>query len=81
MTSSDGAVTYVGEWHSHPQHGAMPSHTDVTSLAEISTDQNFNTPAPVMLIVALETAEGSPILHGSVYPAHRRGFVVPVRAA
>lgn len=81
MTASDGAVTYVGEWHSHPQHGAMPSHTDVTSLAEISTDQNFNTPAPVMLIVALETAEGSPILHGSVYPAHRRGFVVPVRAA
>lgn len=81
ISSSGGAVTYVGEWHTHPQHAALPSYTDVTSLAAISADPNFNTAAPIMIILALETAESAPVLYGSVYPANRRGFVVPLRTA
>ena len=78
IRESHGALTYVGEWHSHPKHRAFPSYTDVASLASISADPNFNTPAPVMLIVGLETPDGTPVTNGSVYPARGRGFIVPV---
>lgn len=78
IADSNGAWTYVGEWHSHPKHEAFPSHTDVSSLAEISADANFNTPTPAMLIVGLESENASPVIHGSIYPSQRRGFVVPV---
>lgn len=78
IRESRGALTYVGEWHSHPKHRAFPSHTDVASLASISADANFNTPAPVMLIVGMETSDGTPVINGSVYPARGRGFIIPV---
>lgn len=78
IRDSQGPLTYVGEWHSHPKHRAFPSHTDVASLASISADINFNTPAPVMLIVGMETPDSTPVINGSVYPVRGRGFIVPV---
>ncbi|HEY2092716.1 MAG TPA: Mov34/MPN/PAD-1 family protein [Thermoanaerobaculia bacterium] len=78
MSASQGATTYVGEWHSHPKHPSQPSHTDVTSLASISADDAFKAPCPAMLIIALAAADAEPEVHGSVYPESRQGFVVDV---
>ena len=75
----DPGVTYVGEWHSHPNHSPEPSGTDVASLASISADPHFRAEVPVMIIVSLEAPDAPPTLSGSAFPAWRRGYLVPVK--
>lgn len=48
---SDGAVTYLGDWHSHPGTMAIPSRRDRKTLRNIATDEDAQCPAPAMLIL------------------------------
>jgi integrative and conjugative element protein (TIGR02256 family) len=74
--ASQGAVVYVGEWHSHPKHEASPSVTDVEALTDIAQDAAFNTPWPVMLIVGLAEQDAAAVLHASAFPERQRGYAI-----
>lgn len=61
---SDGEIVYLGEWHSHPSDDNTPSVTDLKSLAEISTQSEYLTDKPIMIIFS---NEGSP--RCTIHPA------------
>ncbi len=47
---SGGVLNYVGEWHTHPNMRALPSHTDINSLKEIASKVHEILPGVVMII-------------------------------
>lgn len=49
---SDGAVTYLGDWHSHPGTMPDPSKRDRKTLRNIAADADAQCQEPVMLIIA-----------------------------
>jgi integrative and conjugative element protein (TIGR02256 family) len=55
--SSDGAVTYLGDWHSHPTAPAVPSKPDRRTLRRIATDPDAQCPMPTMLILEQDEFE------------------------
>lgn len=52
-----GAVTYLGDWHSHPRSTPTPSRRDRKTLRNIAAHPEAQCPEPLMLIVA-ETEAG-----------------------
>ena len=48
---ADGASYYLGDWHSHPGMGAVPSPTDRATLRRIATTTEAAAPKPLMLIL------------------------------
>jgi integrative and conjugative element protein (TIGR02256 family) len=49
---SSGALTYLGDWHSHPRGSCEPSGTDTQSAAKIAADRATAVPQPLVLIQA-----------------------------
>lgn len=49
--ASDGAITYLGDWHSHPRTAASVSGRDRKTLRNIASDADAECPEPLMLIV------------------------------
>ncbi len=47
-----GAVTYLGDWHTHPGTAPVPSRRDRKTLRNIAADEAAQTPEPIMLIIA-----------------------------
>lgn len=47
---TEGAVTYMGEWHTHPHAGTHPSRRDVKAMTEIAQDVDYRQPEPVVWI-------------------------------
>ena len=52
--ASAGAVTFLGDWHTHPGCPPMPSDQDNKAMTKLATQPDFGTPQPLMAI--LETA-------------------------
>lgn len=50
---SDGAETYLGDWHSHPHSNGVLSWKDRRTLGRIANDPAASAPKPIMLIVAM----------------------------
>lgn len=50
---SDGVLSYLGDWHSHPAGGPAPSRRDLATLSSIATDPAARAPRPLMGIVGL----------------------------
>ena len=50
-TSRVGRVDYLGEWHSHPTHPAVPSDLDVSAMTQMV--ETGRPPFAVLLIVRL----------------------------
>jgi integrative and conjugative element protein (TIGR02256 family) len=50
--ATDGAVTYLGDWHSHPGTTPSPSRRDRKTLRNIAADADAQCPEPIMLIIA-----------------------------
>jgi len=48
---NDG-LSYLGEWHTHPQGQATPSGRDANFLSNLAEDAAAGTPEPVALILA-----------------------------
>jgi integrative and conjugative element protein (TIGR02256 family) len=63
----DGA-DYVGEWHSHPGSSASPSARDTTSFADIASDPDYLTMAPLLIIVAPSASDGSVDWSFTIFP-------------
>lgn len=42
---------YIGEWHYHPDCSSSLSSQDIEQMINISNDQNYKCPEPILLIV------------------------------
>jgi integrative and conjugative element protein (TIGR02256 family) len=47
-----GRVTFLGDWHTHPGVLAEPSKKDRCAAAQLASDPDFQTPRPLLGIVA-----------------------------
>lgn len=50
--ATQGRVTFLGDWHTHPGGPAQPSARDHAAAAQIADDADFKTPRPLVVIVA-----------------------------
>lgn len=50
--ASGGAVTFLGDWHTHPGSPPLPSSTDQRALHRLATDPNYGTPQPLIAIMS-----------------------------
>jgi hypothetical protein len=51
--ATDGAVTFVGDWHTHPGGSTRPSSTDRSALAQLAGDPMYGTPLPAIAVVGI----------------------------
>ena len=47
---TNGAINYIGEWHTHPNMQAVPSSTDINSLKEITEKVKGVLPGTILII-------------------------------
>lgn len=50
--NSNGAILYLGEWHSHPLNTPIPSKTDYDAMVNLSTHPTINLKTPILLIIS-----------------------------
>lgn len=67
--TSGQKIVYVGEWHSHPDASNQPSQIDINTLSEISTQSNYLTVQPVMIIFS---KDGVPSC--TIHPANKEYY-------
>ena len=48
--ASAGAVTFVGDWHTHPGGPSTPSERDRAALEKLAAKPDYGTPEPVVAI-------------------------------
>jgi integrative and conjugative element protein (TIGR02256 family) len=49
--NSGGLITYLGEWHTHPEDRAHPSNTDIAMIKEEFSKSIHNLPYFVLIIL------------------------------
>jgi integrative and conjugative element protein (TIGR02256 family) len=47
----DGDVTYIGDWHTHPNQNTLLSEKDIKCLDVIATTKEAYCPKPLMLVL------------------------------
>ena len=55
--SSNGKVTYLGDWHSHPNNSAYLSLLDKGTLSKIGRDKNAQICTPIFIIIGTNPIE------------------------
>lgn len=50
---SNGNVTFLGDWHTHPGGPASPSVRDARALLQLANEPEYGTPRPLVAIVQL----------------------------
>ncbi len=50
-SESNGAIYYLGEWHSHPNMVANPSAHDKKSMQKLVTESDLKITNPILLII------------------------------
>lgn len=79
-----GAVTFLGDWHSHPGGPAEPSRRDRRAATAIAGDTDFRTSRPLMGIVSVPRRHGrslaSPPREIRWYVGHCDGGVEELQA-
>ncbi len=48
---SEGLTHYLGEWHTHPDAGPMPSPTDLSTLRGLAKSRSVATDTPFLVIL------------------------------
>jgi integrative and conjugative element protein (TIGR02256 family) len=51
--SSNGHVTFLGDWHTHPGGPLTPSQTDHSAMRQLAEDGNYGTPEPLIAIAGV----------------------------
>lgn len=59
---TDGVITYLGDWHSHPKGGTGLSEDDIITLATISNFRPARVTAPLMLLAVKELSTWAPVV-------------------
>lgn len=47
---TEGALTFLGDWHTHPWGALKLSSRDIKTFKELAIDKRFGTPEPIMVI-------------------------------
>jgi integrative and conjugative element protein (TIGR02256 family) len=47
---TQGAVSYLGEWHTHPYGSTLPSRRDSATMSQIAVNARFRQPEPLLWI-------------------------------
>ena len=48
---SDGAITFLGDWHTHPGCPPLPSDQDQKAMTKLATRKKYGTALPLMAIL------------------------------
>lgn len=64
---------YLGEWHSHPKFGLVPSDYDVRTMKGILGDPGYGVSFALLIITKL--ADGKPNMAGFLFHKKLSGFV------
>jgi len=54
---SKGHVTYLGDWHSHPERGAYMGELDISTIAKIAKTPSSREPNPIFVIIGTSPRE------------------------
>lgn len=57
--ASDGLITFIGDWHTHPGGPTVPSQQDQRAMRQLAEDADYGTPIPVIAIAACPRLKGS----------------------
>lgn len=58
--ATEGAETYIGEWHRHCTRGTNLSEPDLLAMAQIATTPTYQTPNPIFLVVGMPDTGDAP---------------------
>jgi integrative and conjugative element protein (TIGR02256 family) len=72
---TDGAVTFLGDWHTHPGSPPRPSPRDKKALGQLASDAQFGTPRPLIAIVAVPPWPRSPYPRSVAFYTRADGVV------
>jgi integrative and conjugative element protein (TIGR02256 family) len=50
-TASEGQVTFLGDWHTHPGGIAAPSTRDSDAMTKLASKPDYGTPEPLIAII------------------------------
>lgn len=48
--ATNGIISYIGEWHTHPLGDTKPSRQDLRSMLELANDPSTQQPSPLLWI-------------------------------
>ena len=63
FNKTDGKITYIGEWHSHPNAQALPSLTDINAMDKIAKDQKIRNSNPILMIAKITEEIFEPVIY------------------
>lgn len=50
--ATDGGVTFLGDWHTHPGGAPLPSARDKRAIGQLASDSSYGTTPPLMVIAS-----------------------------
>jgi integrative and conjugative element protein (TIGR02256 family) len=50
--ATDGVVTFLGDWHTHPGCPPLPSQQDAKAMEQLAGREQYGTPYPLMAILS-----------------------------
>ena len=63
FNETNGKITYIGEWHSHPNGPPNPSSTDVIAMQEIADTKKIGNSNPILMIVKITEEIFEPVFY------------------
>lgn len=57
--ASEGLVTFLGDWHTHPGGPPIPSWRDQRAARRLATSEDFRTPQPLVAIISVPRVPGA----------------------
>lgn len=63
FNETSGKITYIGEWHSHPDGPPSPSSTDINAMQEIADTKKIGNSNPILMIVKITEEVFEPVIY------------------
>lgn len=73
---SEGHVTFVGDWHTHPGGPAVPSRTDLRAMRQLAEDADYGTPGPLIAIASVPRVDRKGAVNVAFYLRRTDGRVI-----
>lgn len=63
FNETKGKITYIGEWHSHPDGPPSPSSTDIDAMREIVNTKKIGNSNPILMIAKISEQIFEPVFY------------------
>ena len=77
---SNGHVTFIGDWHTHPGGPATPSATDHRAMRQLAADRDYGTPEPLIAIASVPRLDHTRSVEVAFYLRRTDGHVLELKA-